>query len=36
VQGFLLSPPLAATAVAKLFSQPAGMHEWTRTLRKTA
>jgi diguanylate cyclase (GGDEF)-like protein len=36
VQGFLLSTPLAGPAVAKLFSQPAGMNEWTRTLRKTA
>ncbi len=36
VQGFLLSPPLPATAVSKLFGEQAGMDEWMRTLRKTA
>jgi EAL domain-containing protein (putative c-di-GMP-specific phosphodiesterase class I) len=36
VQGFLLSPPLPASAVAKLFGERAGMEEWTRTLKKSA
>jgi diguanylate cyclase (GGDEF)-like protein len=36
VQGFLFSPPLASSAVTKLFSQTAGMDEWTRALRKSA
>jgi diguanylate cyclase (GGDEF)-like protein len=36
VQGFLFSPPLPATAIAKLFAEHAGMEEWTRTLRKSA
>jgi diguanylate cyclase (GGDEF)-like protein len=32
VQGFLLSPPLPATAVSRLFSETGAMAEWTRTL----
>jgi EAL domain-containing protein (putative c-di-GMP-specific phosphodiesterase class I) len=36
VQGFLLSPPLNSTSIARLFAQSANMDEWTRVLRKTA
>ncbi len=36
VQGFLFSPPLPASAIAKLFAEQAGMEEWTRTLKKSA
>ncbi|MEX0852296.1 MAG: EAL domain-containing protein [Bauldia sp.] len=34
VQGFLLSPPLPASAVDKLFAKATGTHEWTRTLAR--
>jgi EAL domain-containing protein (putative c-di-GMP-specific phosphodiesterase class I) len=36
VQGFLLSPPLSAGSVAKLFERAAGMEEWTSALPMSA
>ncbi len=36
VQGFLFSPPLPASSVARLFQRPGGVEEWIDTLRKPA
>lgn len=36
VQGFLLSPPLPASAVDRLFAETHGMEEWTRTLTQSS
>jgi diguanylate cyclase (GGDEF)-like protein len=36
VQGFLLSPPLPASAVERLFADANGMDEWTQALKRPA
>ncbi len=36
VQGFLFSPPLPASAIAKLFAETSGMDPWLATLRRFA
>ena len=35
VQGFLLSPPLPASAIDRLFAETGGLKEWTRTLSES-